>query len=144
HAEKGIPNESVRVETALSRTNGVAGDNMYGNDYSVSWGAISAWLAIAALVGGGIALIRQADVRNSLLFGWYLFPAAAMTILCAVLYVVLPDDRYMSPAGGHWFVMLLAAAALALILTPPWALAAWIAAKLTERFRGGSEQTKVR
>jgi hypothetical protein len=116
---------------------------MYGNDYSVSWGAISAWLAVAALVGGGIALIRPAGVSNRLLFGWYLFPTAAVTILFAVLYVVLPDDRYMSPAGGHWLVMLLAAAALALILTPPWALAAWIAAKLVERCRGSSEQTKV-
>ena len=115
--------------------------NMYDNDYFISWAAVSVWLAVAALVGGGIALIRQAGVRDRLLFGWYVFPAAAVTILCAVLYVVLPDNRYMSPAGGHWLVMLLTAAALSLVLTPPWALVAWMAAKLVAHFRGDPVQT---
>lgn len=114
---------------------------MYDNDYSISLAAFAGWLAVAALVGGGIASIRRENIRNRLLVGWYLFPAAAMTVLCAVLYFVLPDDRYMSPVGGHWLITLYVAAVLALILTPPWAAAAWIAAKLVRRYRRDPLQT---
>lgn len=116
---------------------------MYDNDYSISLAGVTAWLTVAALVGGCIAFVRRDDIRNWLLVAWYLFPAAAMTILCVVLYFVLPDDRYMSPVGGHWLVMLSVAAVLAFLLTPPWAAAAWIAAKLMRRYRGNPPHTNA-
>lgn len=115
---------------------------MYDNDYSVSLLAVAAWLLVATLVAAGIGLIRQPNLRKRLAIGWALFPAIAMTTLCAILYVVLPDERYMSPPGGHWLVMLGAAAALSIILTPVWALSVWLSLRAVDGCRNAARRRR--
>jgi drug/metabolite transporter (DMT)-like permease len=109
---------------------------MYGNDYSVSLQGVALWLAVAALVGGGIECIRQRRLRKRIAFWWSLFPAVAMATLFAILYLILPADRYGSPPGWHWLEMLSAAAVLSLAITPPWAVVVWLSGKTARRLRG--------
>lgn len=108
---------------------------MYDNDYSVSLLWVAGWLAVAALGGGVIALVRQPSLRRKLTIWWSLFPALAATTVCAILYLVMPEDRYLS-TGGHWLIMLMVAVVVSLTYTPPWAFVVWISTKSVKRFRG--------
>ena len=107
---------------------------MYGNDYSVSLLGVAAWLVVAALGGGGIGCVRQSPLRGRLAVCWALLPAIAITSFCTILYVVLPADRFLSPVGWHWLMMLFTAAVLSLVLTLPWAFVVWLSVKAARRF----------
>jgi hypothetical protein len=115
--------------------------SMYGNDYpslAELTRGLAPWLGLAAAGGAGIAHIQEARLRRKLAVWWSLLPGVGTTALCIILYLVVPDDRYMSPVGGHWLVMLLVAVVLSLVLIPPWALAVWLSLKAVRRFRGNA------
>jgi formate hydrogenlyase subunit 3/multisubunit Na+/H+ antiporter MnhD subunit len=107
---------------------------MYDNDYSISLLGVAGWLAVAALGGSAIAFIRTPKLRRRIAIWWSLVPAVAITALCVILYIVLPEDRYLSP-DGHWLVMLLVAAFLSLALTSLWAFIVWLSVKTVRHFR---------
>lgn len=99
---------------------------MYGNDYfDVSPWGIFAWLIVAITGSAGLALIKRADVQRRMMRAWALFPAIGISVSCLILYVGLPDDRYMSPPGWHWLILLCVAMAIVV----------WVTAKITKRLR---------
>lgn len=106
---------------------------MYGNDYSIPLPAVIGWLMIAALGGCGFAFVRSAVARRRLLVAWAWLPSFMFCAFCAYLYVVIAGDRYMSPHGHHWLVMIGVGFALSLIVTPIWALAAIVSFKAVRR-----------
>ena len=106
--------------------------SVYENDYSLNWEVIATWLAIAAVGGGLLAIIKVDSVRKRLTAAWTLFPAIFVVAVCVYALVATDYD---------WFVPILAAPILLILLLAPWAASALLAYYFTRRICSHRQQS---